>query len=269
MTATDQFFTWYFEGLSGLGGWLLFMLIALAAVAWLIYDSQTRRIRALGWLMGVVLVTLLVFPTLIYRFVSSDTRATLEQFREIFFYLGLLGGIIPAVIAVGYFVSYRGMVACDKGHIYDAALGACPVCASEAASGPAPVGYAPVSYAPPSPSMLDEGPTDMPQRREPRLSRQKSDAWLVDTVNNRRYDLLVGDTRVGRKSDVNDVVLGDPTVGREHCLIREANGHFTLYDRGSHSGTFVNGKRLRGPLMLENGDEITLGDVALRFVSSN
>lgn len=264
MSATDQFFTWYFEGLGGIGGWLIFLLLAFAAVVWLIYDTQTRRIRALGWLMGGILLALLMLPSLLYRFVSVDTRLTLDQFKEVFFYLGLLGGIIPAVIAAGYFVTYRGMVGCDRGHMYESQLGACPVCASDAASAAPPVSYVP---QPPAHGYAEEAEeTELPRARQAqRPARQKAGAWLVDTANNRRYDLLIGDTRLGRKSEANDVVLADPATSKEHALIREVNGHFTLYDRGSRTGTTVNGKRLRGPLMLEDGDEITLGDTTLKF----
>jgi len=266
MSATDQFFTWYFEGFEGIGGWLLFLLLAMAAVVWLFYDSQTRRIRALGWQMGAILVAVLVLPTLVYRFVSLDTRATLDPFKEVFFYLGLLGGIIPAVIAAGYFVSFRGMVGCDKGHVYESTLPKCPVCEAEAASMAPAGGYA---APPPLPPMQDDGPTEMPQvRRSASSSKKRAGAWLVDSSNNHRYELFVGDTRVGRKSDDNDVVIHDPAISKEHALIREANGHFTVYDRGSATGTLVNGKRLRGPMMLENGDEITIGDTTVRFVSS-
>ena len=93
-------------------------------------------------------------------------------------------------------------------------------------------------------------------------------AWLVDITNNRRFDLFEGTTRIGRDSE-SDIMLSDPAVSRPHAQIRETHGHFTLTDMGSSSGTLLNGKKLRSPLVLQNGDEITLGDTVLRFVSSN
>jgi hypothetical protein len=265
MSTTNEFFIWYFEGLSGMGGWLIFLLLAIAAVAWLIYDSQTRRIPALGWLMGAILVGLLVLPSAIWRFTSGDTRLTLDQFKETFFYVGLLGGIIPVVIAVGYFVSYRGMVGCDKGHVYEAALGNCPVCAAAA---PAPPPISVVQPSPP-PMAYRDPPTPRGPSAEPRPHRAPVvDAWLVDRANNRRYDLYPGSTHIGRKSDGNDHMLADPAVSKEHIQIKEAHGHFTLYDLGSKTGTLLNGRKLRAPQVLQDGDEITIGDTVLKFISS-
>ena len=54
LEGTNSFFFWYFYGLNGLGGWLLFFLLGLAAALWLMYDSQKRRLPAVGWRMGVV-----------------------------------------------------------------------------------------------------------------------------------------------------------------------------------------------------------------------
>ena len=47
MEITNTFFIWWFEQW-GIGGWVIFFLLAVAAIAWTIYDSQSRRIRALS-----------------------------------------------------------------------------------------------------------------------------------------------------------------------------------------------------------------------------
>ena len=62
MEATSGFFQWWFTAW-GIGGWVVFFLLALAAITWLIYDTQTRRIRAVGWLMGAILPALLLLPS--------------------------------------------------------------------------------------------------------------------------------------------------------------------------------------------------------------
>jgi pSer/pThr/pTyr-binding forkhead associated (FHA) protein len=48
-------------------------------------------------------------------------------------------------------------------------------------------------------------------------------------------------------------------------LIREDQGHFTLQDRGSLDGTYLNGEKIRGAVTLQDGDEIGLGNTVLRF----
>ena len=41
--------------------------------------------------------------------------------------------------------------------------------------------------------------------------------------------------------------------------------HWSIEDLGSRNGTFVNGKPVRAPVPLHDGDEITVGDVSMRF----
>jgi FHA domain/Zinc-ribbon containing domain len=71
-------------------------------------------------------------------------------------------------------------------------------------------------------------------------------------------------TRVGR-SLAADIRFDDPTVSRRHALIvREADGVRVLDDR-SLNGVFVNGARVER-MVLEDGDEITIGRHRLRFL---
>lgn len=257
MNVTNAFFVWFFTGLNGLGGWFIFLLLALAGVIWLLYDSSKRHLPALGWRLGAILVALLLFPAMIYRFSSAETQLSLDPFVETIFYLGLLGGILPLVLAVGYYVTYRGLTGCPNGHVYDTALGQCPECQSRQ-SPPVQVDYRP--------------PYQEPARRQevyspPPPARTRTNAWLV-SQSGKRYDLYVGDTTIGRHSD-NDVCFNeDLSVSKHHAKISEANGHFYIYDVGSSAGTKVNGQRIRQGTLLENNDEIKLGEVVVRFIST-
>ena len=72
-------------------------------------------------------------------------------------------------------------------------------------------------------------------------------------------------TTLGRV-ETNDVVLPDPKVSRSHALLRIlGDGRYYLIDLGSANGTLVNGKRIVAPVMLNDGDEITLGEHVLAF----
>ena len=261
MTATDRFFTWYFEGLNGLGGWFIFLLLAAAAVIWLLYDSSARRLPALGWRLGVILTACLLLPTILWRFSSADTRLSLEPFREATFYLGLLGGVIPPVVAVGYFVTFRGLVGCAQGHVYDRSLGQCPDASHYPAQAPAAAApYIPPSQPAPGPAPVATGP--------PPAAKPKAHAWLV-ADDGRSYQLNLALTTLGRSSQNDIAVTGDSTVGREHAKIHEQNGHFRITDLGSANGTRVNGRKIQGPMMLEPDDVIELGDnTRLKFVTS-
>ena len=262
MSATNEFFLWYYVGLGGIGGWLLFFLLALAAVIFVMYDSQKRRLPATGWRMGVILVALLILPTILYRFTvtdPTDVTSPLAPYVEIIFYLGLLGGILPPLIAVGYYVTFQGMMVCEDGHLYEAALGNCPD-PSHVAAIPQPQPYpSPVPEAAPSP-MPSPGPAPGPP------PAPKAQAWLV-AQDGHNYQLNMGETTLGRSSQNDIKIGGDSTVSRQHAKIIEQNNHFKLIDLGSANATRVNDRIVRQPVMLEQNDIVQLGEnTVMRFM---
>lgn len=262
-SVTNQFFDWFYNGLGGLGGWFLFFLLAVAAVIFLLYDSNQRYLRATGWRLAVILTACLMIPAIIWRFSSIDVRQTLVNFTEAIWYLGLLGGIVPVVLAVGYYVTYQGMVGCIKGHPpYESVVGECPECAREKSSqivAPAPLpGYQGVVMPAPQPSAPRQ-----PLILKPELP--KTAAWMTAS-DGHTYQLNQGETTIGRGSDNHIQLSGDRTVSRHHAKVVEQNGHFKIYDLGSESGTKVNGHIIRQPMLLETNDEICLGDnITMRF----
>ncbi|MCS7254115.1 MAG: FHA domain-containing protein [Armatimonadota bacterium] len=58
-------------------------------------------------------------------------------------------------------------------------------------------------------------------------------------------------------------------VSRKHCIIRYANGQFTVEDLESTNGTKLNGRFIQPkvPHQLNDGDELVLGALRLRFSS--
>jgi hypothetical protein len=71
-------------------------------------------------------------------------------------------------------------------------------------------------------------------------------------------------TRIGRSPDC-DIFLDDVTVSRNHAVLVERDGHFSVEDQGSLNGTFVNRRRIDSQV-LENGDELQIGKYRLTFV---
>ena len=71
-------------------------------------------------------------------------------------------------------------------------------------------------------------------------------------------------TTVGRAGR-NAIVISDISVSREHLRLEKGRRRWILVDRASGNGTCVNGNavRRRG---LRDGDEIEIGDTALRFL---
>ena len=64
---------------------------------------------------------------------------------------------------------------------------------------------------------------------------------------------------IGRSTD-NDVVILNPFVNKEHCRIeRIAEWHYRITDLQSTNGTFVNGKRVDGSMVIGPYDEVHVG----------
>ena len=79
-----------------------------------------------------------------------------------------------------------------------------------------------------------------------------------------RVGLKDGDHLLGRDEDVA-VWLESATVSRHHARIRIRGLDATVEDLGSRNGTFLRGERLIAPASLNDGDEITVGEVQIRF----
>lgn len=75
---------------------------------------------------------------------------------------------------------------------------------------------------------------------------------------------LKGRCTIGRHAD-NELVLDLPALSRHHALVTATGGGYTLSDLHSRNGTFLNRVAVTRPVRMRDGDEIRLGDVALRF----
>jgi len=76
--------------------------------------------------------------------------------------------------------------------------------------------------------------------------------------------LSEGMIMIGR-APLNDIVLEEPGVSRQHAGIRGDSEGYWLADLGSRNGTFVNGERIGDePHRLRNFDRIELGGTATR-----
>lgn len=70
---------------------------------------------------------------------------------------------------------------------------------------------------------------------------------------------------IGRDK-MNDIVLSDPLVSRNHAIIRLLGDEdYYLMDGGSANGSFINGKRIATPVLLQNGDRIAIGSTLFDF----
>lgn len=87
---------------------------------------------------------------------------------------------------------------------------------------------------------------------------------IISGDNSSRFDLSDGETTLGRHPDCT-IVVDAGAVSRYHAKLTCKNGQFTVEDSGSRNGTFLNGKVLTQPEVLQSGDRIRVSDVEFIF----
>ena len=92
-------------------------------------------------------------------------------------------------------------------------------------------------------------------------------ARLIDTTNNRAYDLASARLLIGRESK-NDIAVHDVNASRTHAELRfEPQGVWTVTDLGSTNGILVNGREV-ATQPLSEGDRITIGMTNFMFTQA-
>jgi hypothetical protein len=118
------------------------------------------------------------------------------------------------------------------------------------------------------PSQGDEGHTMLYSSSE-RLSEPLREP---DARRGRAYLYVAGQAEpvgaqgavLGRSRDA-DITIDDPNVSRRHAEVRPSGGSWIVNDLGSTNGIKVNGRRVRGPQSLKQGDVIELGTSQVTF----
>jgi adenylate cyclase len=81
----------------------------------------------------------------------------------------------------------------------------------------------------------------------------------------RVYDLAVGATLIGRGRD-SEIRVINKSLSRQHARIMiERTGRATIEDVGSKNGTFVDGRRVKQAVELEDGLHFSCGDVVFQY----
>ena len=88
---------------------------------------------------------------------------------------------------------------------------------------------------------------------------------LSENLFGQSFVLSEGRNVIGRSSGC-DIVVQDPLVSREHCVIdSDGEGGYYLEDLGSKNATVLNRKALSRRAVLSYGDRIVVGATVLRF----
>ncbi len=79
------------------------------------------------------------------------------------------------------------------------------------------------------------------------------------------YPLSAAPVVLGRLPN-NDIQVNDNKASRRHTKLTPQGADWFVEDLQSSNGTFLNGKKLGGPMALRDGDKIAIGTTVYRFV---
>ena len=94
------------------------------------------------------------------------------------------------------------------------------------------------------------------------------EAWLKVESGfraGREVMLSKDETTIGRAESCDVGLFGDNAVERTHARIQLKDNQYVLADAETPGGTYLNGKPIRKPMPLRDGDSIGVGNCVLRF----
>jgi len=93
---------------------------------------------------------------------------------------------------------------------------------------------------------------------------------LEDASGNRQLSLDTTDVWKLGRSEKCDIAISDDMISRTHAMIQRTDmGEYCFIDMGSRNGSFVNDRRVSTPVVLRNGDRISLGKTRMTFQDPN
>lgn len=82
---------------------------------------------------------------------------------------------------------------------------------------------------------------------------------------NQTFELMKDVYTVGREAG-NDLTIEDSQISRHHARLSRQDNSYLVEDLGSTNGTFVNGRRVTGSVLLSNGDMLGFADTVVLAV---
>ena len=136
----------------------------------------------------------------------------------------------------------------------------CTQCGAELAPG---ARYCDECWAVVTPQPAEVPPSGAGMATEGRTRRSGRLVVEIGPDEGREFRLR-GTMRIGR-SDDSEITLSDAQASRHHAAISPEPGGFAIQDLNSSNGTFVNGKRLEEPRLLNDGDRLRVANTVMVF----
>lgn len=118
------------------------------------------------------------------------------------------------------------------------------------------------------PSTIRRPPVDDSQATQFYTGANRADIFHCLEIDDgehssKRFIVSPPGLKIGRAPPA-DVILSDRQVSRTHCLVELASGGLRVSDLDSTNGTYIDGKRIKEPAILEVGSVLRVGAVALK-----
>ena len=133
---------------------------------------------------------------------------------------------------------------------------------------------------------IDEEPEEDDIEERPAKRRRKQEpAVLPASVRKRRWKIILENTDTGEQYDfifydavgigrtTKDVAFeeflplpDDRKISKVHCSIVRSKDKLYLRDEGSKNHTYLNGRRIQKPILLQKADIISIGETDLEVI---
>ena len=91
---------------------------------------------------------------------------------------------------------------------------------------------------------------------------QNAVIFLTDSAGGAKIPVLYWENSIGREKTC-DIILPDPSVSRDHAVLKRRERGWIIADTASRGGTFVNGRKIDAETLLRPGDRIGIGTLEL------
>ena len=119
-----------------------------------------------------------------------------------------------------------------------------------------------------SPDEEDDEEDAYQYERRRRRSRREEEAPRARQRKRRQWKIILEDLDSWEKYSFifSDTVPTDVRVSKNHCMIIHRGDKLYLKDEGSRNGTFLNGKRVDRPIVIQKDDVIGVGETRLEIL---
>lgn len=108
--------------------------------------------------------------------------------------------------------------------------------------------------------------SDKANSAETLLATDSNSTIILRSYDSGESHSIIGNMVIGRESDCG-ICLNYKKISRYHAKVHIASNGLFISDLQSSNGTFVNGKRVTSPVLIEVGDEIQFGDQRYRLTT--